>query len=77
MQTANIDKVNVSLTPPPLKNQWQWWLSISPWGQQLWALLQVNSVGGHYIGGSPVLSGFANAPFRGGWGGGYNPWGWH
>ena len=58
MQAATIDKVSVTLTPPPLKNQWQWWLMLSPYGQQLYALLQVNSVGGYYIGGSPVLSGF-------------------
>ena len=74
MQTANIDKVNVSLTPPPLKNQWQWWLSISPWGQQLFALLQGASVGGNYIGGSAVLQGFSTAPFTGGIGPGHNPW---
>ena len=58
MQDATIDKVHVSLTPPPLRNQWQWWLSTSPYGQQLYALLQVNSVGGYYIGGSPTLAGF-------------------
>ncbi len=58
MQNATIDKVTVGLTPPPLKNQWQWWLSVSPYGQQLYALLQVNSVGGGYIGGSAALAGF-------------------
>ena len=58
MQTATIDKVTVGLTPPPLKNQWQWWLSTTPYGQQLFALLQVQSVGGGYIGGSPVRSSF-------------------
>lgn len=58
MQNATIDKLTVGLTPPPLRNQWQWWLSISPYGQQLLALLQVNSVGGFYVGGSPTLAGF-------------------
>ncbi len=58
MQNATIDKVTVGLTPPPLKNQFQWWLSLTPYGQSLLALLQVNSVGGFYIGGSPVLSSF-------------------
>lgn len=48
MQTATIDKVTVGLTPPPLKNQFQWWLSVTPYGQQLLSLLQVNSVGGFY-----------------------------
>lgn len=56
--SATIDKVQVSTVPPPLKNQWGWWLSSSVYGQQLWALLQVRSVGGWYIGGSPVLTSF-------------------
>lgn len=51
VQNATIDKVTVGLTPPPLKNQFQWWLSLTPYGQQLLALLQANSVGGFYIGG--------------------------
>lgn len=66
MQTSTIDKVSVGLTPPPLKNQFQWWLSVSPYGQQLLALLQINSVGGFYIGGSPQRAAFG---FQGGAGG--------
>lgn len=58
MQNSTIDKITIGLTLPPLKNQWQWWLMVSPYGQQLLALLQVNSVGGFYIGGSPVLNNF-------------------
>lgn len=58
MQTSTIDKVSIGLTPPPLKNQFQWWLSVSPYGQQLLALLQVSSVGGFYIGGSPQRAAF-------------------
>lgn len=58
VQTATIDKVSVSLTPPPLKNQWQWWLSITPYGQQLFALLQVHAVGGLYIEGGAPRAGF-------------------
>ncbi len=58
MQNATIDKVTVGLTPPPLKNQYSWWLSVSPYGQQLLSLLQVNSAGGFYVGGTPTLSGF-------------------
>lgn len=58
MQNSTIDKVTVGLTPPPLDNQWQWWLMVSPYGQQLLALLQVNSVGGFYIGGSAVRPSF-------------------
>lgn len=49
---ATIDKVSVTLTPPPVPNQWQWWLNTTAYGQQLLALLQVNSVGGVYVGGT-------------------------
>ena len=69
MQNATIDKVTVGLTPPPLPNQWQWWLSTSPYGQQLLALLQAHSAGGYYIGGSPTLSGFRFGNFGRGFGG--------
>ncbi len=58
VQSATIDKVTVSLTPPPIKTQWQWWLSLTPYGQQLLALLQVSSVGGFYVGGLPELFAF-------------------
>lgn len=58
VQNATIDKITVGLTPPPLKNQWQWWLSLTPYGQQLYALLQSVSVGGLYIGGLPERAGF-------------------
>lgn len=63
LQSATIDKVSVSLTPPPNKNQWQWWLNQTPYGQQLLALLAVASVGGYYFGGNPVLPAFRG--FRG------------
>ena len=55
---AHIDKISVDLQTPPLKNQWQWWLQTTPYGQQLDGLLQINSVGGFYIGGLPELSAF-------------------
>lgn len=58
MQNATIDKVTVGLTPPPLPNQWQWWLSVSPYGQQLLALLQVYAVGGFYTNGSAPVAAF-------------------
>lgn len=60
VQSSTISKISVSLTPPPLDNQWQWWLSLTPYGQQLLALLQVQSVGGFMIGGAPVRSAFRN-----------------
>lgn len=58
VQSATIDKVSVDFTPPPLKNQWQWWLSTTPYGMQLFALLQAKAVGGYYIGGLPESAAF-------------------
>jgi len=49
--------VNVGYVPPPVKNGWQWWLSSTAYGQQLWALLQTLSVGGFYAGGRRVRDG--------------------
>ena len=53
VQSATIDKVSVSLTPPPLKSQFQWWLSLTPYGQDLFALIQRTTAGGYYFGGLP------------------------
>lgn len=58
MQSSTIRNVNVDLTPPPVKNQWGWWLQQTPYGQRLNSLLLGNSSGGYYIGGSPVRSSF-------------------
>lgn len=49
---ATVDKVNVTLEAPPIKDGWQYWLAQTPYGQQLWALLTAASVGGWYVGGS-------------------------
>ncbi len=61
LTSATIDKVTVTIQPPPETNQWQYWLQSTPYGQQLLALLQVISVGGRYIGGSPQRSAFRGA----------------
>lgn len=55
---ATIDKVSVGLQPPPERSQWQWWLNQTPYGQQLLALFQVQTVGGFYVGGSLDLAAF-------------------
>lgn len=49
IQGATVDKVSVTLTPPPNKNQFDWWLGLTSYGAQLLALLQMKSVGGFYI----------------------------
>lgn len=56
--SSTIDKVSVTLTPPPSANQWQYWLELTPYGNQLFALLQAKSVGGFYIGGLPETGAF-------------------
>lgn len=56
--SATIDKVTVTLEPPPVKTQFQWWLGLTPYGQQLLAILQVASVGGWFVGGSGTRTGF-------------------
>lgn len=58
LQGAGIDKVTVTLTPPPLRSQWQWWLSTTPYGAQLLAILQGKAVGGFYVGGAPERAAF-------------------
>lgn len=58
IQGSGIDKINVTLTPPPNKNQFHWWLGTTAYGQLLLALLGVKSVGGFYIGGKPELAAF-------------------
>jgi hypothetical protein len=56
---SQVDKVQVQLEPPPLPNQFQWWLGTTVYGQQLLAMLQIRSVGGFYTpAGQSVLSAF-------------------
>jgi hypothetical protein len=58
VQSSGIDKISVSLTPPPVKTQFQWWLSLTGYGQQLLAMFVLRSVGGLYVGGSAERSNF-------------------
>lgn len=55
---TTIDKVQVQFAPPPFKNGWGWWLSQTPYGAQLWALLQAKAGGGFYAGGNPERAAF-------------------
>lgn len=49
---------SASFAAPPTKSGWQFWLSTTPYGLQLWALLQVQSAGGLYVGGLPETGAF-------------------
>ena len=55
---ATIDKISVTLQPPPETNQWQYWLNQTPYGQQLLSLLQIAAAGGRFYGGAPVFTAF-------------------
>jgi hypothetical protein len=58
VSSSTVDKVSVSLTPPPVKSQFGWWLSLTPYGAQLLALLSMKAVGGLYVGGLPERAAF-------------------
>lgn len=55
---ATISKVSVSMQPPPAKSAWQFWLASTPYGLQLWALLNIKAAGGAYVGGLPERTAF-------------------
>lgn len=58
VQGAVVDRVQITLTPPPVKSEWQWWLNTTPYGAQLVALLEAQSAGGFYVGGLPERAAF-------------------
>lgn len=53
MTQATIDKVSITLQAPPVKTEFEWWLTQTPYGQQLLALLQAKAAGGIVVGGLP------------------------
>lgn len=50
--SASIDKVSVSYAPPPYTNGFEYWLSQTPYGQELLALINILIATPDYIGGS-------------------------
>lgn len=56
---ATIDKVSVTLAAPPVAtDEFNYWLSLTPFGMRLLALLQAKAVGGFYVGLMPERSAF-------------------
>lgn len=53
VQASTVGKVQVQLVAPPVKSQWQWWLGLTPYGQELLAILASMAVGGFLFGGRP------------------------
>lgn len=47
--------VDVTVIPPPAKNQFQWWSNLTEYGTQMLALLTVKSAGGMYFSGVRAL----------------------
>lgn len=66
---AVVDHVQITLQPPPQRGQWRWWLNTTPYGAQLVALLDAQSVGGFFVGGLPERAAFRRV--GGGFGGVY------
>ena len=58
---ATEGSVSLSLQPPPATSGWQYWLTSTPYGVQLWALLSVKSAGGLMVGGSLERASFRQA----------------
>lgn len=56
--SANIEKVSVTITPPPATDGYSFWLGLSPYGTELLALLSKCSAGGFYVGGLPERAAF-------------------
>lgn len=55
---ATVGEVTVNKLAPPAADGWEWWLASTPYGQALWALLSLKSVGGFSVGGLPEREGF-------------------
>lgn len=49
--SASIDKISVSLDAPQTKNAFEYWLSLTPYGQELLVLLMSKAPAGIYSGG--------------------------
>lgn len=58
VQAATVDAVSVTLQPPPQRGQWRWWLNTTPYGAELIALLDAQSVGGFFTGSLPERAAF-------------------
>lgn len=56
--SATIDKVTVTLAPPPGEDQWDRRLSSTPYGAQAQALMQGQGAGGYMVYGTPNNSAF-------------------
>jgi uncharacterized protein DUF4054 len=59
--SSTIDRVSVTKQLPTSSSAWQYWLSSTPYGLQLWALLHSKAAGGWMVGGSLERRAFRKA----------------
>lgn len=60
--SATIDKVTVQRQAPPTKGALSFFLSGTPYGMSLWALLRQRVAGGFYANGRPEQAAFRRGP---------------
>ncbi len=58
IQSASEGDVSVSFAVPNIDDSWTYWFQLSPFGKELLAMLNAQSVGGFYVGGMPERKGF-------------------
>ena len=58
IQSATEGDVSVSFAVPNIDDSWTYWFQLSPFGKELLAMLNAQSVGGFYVGGMPERKGF-------------------
>ena len=60
--SASEGSESIGIAPPPTHNAWDYWISQTPYGQQLLALMKVKAVGGLYVGGCSAATGNIRKP---------------
>ena len=58
MTSGSEGSVSVGIAPPPSDDGFSWWLSATPYGKMLAALLQASAAAGFVYGGRPERSAF-------------------
>jgi hypothetical protein len=58
---SSTDELSITKLDPPAKTAWQWWLAQTTYGQSLWSLISVKSVGGFSVGGIAERESFRKA----------------
>jgi hypothetical protein len=61
MSAASEGSVSITLQPPPVKSAFGYWLSTTPYGNELRMLLDIVGGVGFYVGGSCEREGFRKA----------------